>query len=297
MLAGAVAFQALAGEPVTLFTTTALAGGFSLLVPLSSVIFGTRRVRDPAPKSWRGPLPVYLLVSRCAAIQIVPMVQAAVLADRSTTIVKDVWSLQPGRAARDARAASLRRLLHACSRLADAPWIPIVNAGREPFFFSLYFGGSAPCAGALRAGRGLTQWLWGVFWAAAGGMSIVLAFGVNTPVYPFLRDHLPILGVVPVSREVPGRILHGRGRRHRRRLGCACRRQRARATSRPSIGALARMPSPSPFIVAALAGALAAASTYAPAATAARASSFARALGVRETADAGKFMSTALSTG
>jgi hypothetical protein len=39
--------------------------------------------------------------------------------------------------------------------------------------------------------RGLSRWT--LFWFGAGAVSLLSAFGAHTPVYPFLRDHLPLL--------------------------------------------------------------------------------------------------------
>ena len=163
-LAGAIAFQALAGEPVTLFTTTALAAGFSLLVPVralssDSVAFAARL------RSLAWTVAGVLLGVALAAIQIIPMVQAAVLADRSTTIVKDVWSLNPV-ALPEMIALHLFGDYFTLQSVADAPWIPIVNAGREPFFFSLYYG--VPLLTVALFGLvAVSRSGWGVFWAAA----------------------------------------------------------------------------------------------------------------------------------
>ncbi len=124
-------------------------------------------------------------------------------------------------------------------------------------------------------------------------MSIVLAFGVNTPVYPFLRDHLPILASFrfPVKYLAAFSMAVAAGAA----AGWDALSAAGAARDVPAIYRRARAYAVAfALLVAALAGGLAAASTYAPEATAVRASSFARALGVRETADAGKFMSTAL---
>jgi hypothetical protein len=69
----------------------------------------------------------------------------------------------------------------------------LFNTGREPFFFSVYFG--VPLfAVALLGLVTHARSSWGVFWAAAGATSLVLAFGVFTPIYPLLKTYVPVLG-------------------------------------------------------------------------------------------------------
>ena len=124
-------------------------------------------------------------------------------------------------------------------------------------------------------------------------MSIVLAFGVNTPVYPFLRDHLPVLASFrfPVKYLAAFSMAVAAGTA----AGWDALSAAGAVRDAPSIYRRARAYALAfALLVAALAGALAAASTYTPEATTLRASSFARALGLRETADAGEYMSTAL---
>src|SRR6185295_20099888 len=67
-----------------------------------------------------------------------------------------------------------------------------LNSGREPLLFSIYFG--VPLLGVALFGLvsgGLSRWT--VFWTGAGAASLLSAFGAYTPVYPFVRDHLPLL--------------------------------------------------------------------------------------------------------
>src|SRR6185295_6025127 len=67
-----------------------------------------------------------------------------------------------------------------------------LNSGREPLLFSIYFG--VPLLGVALFGLvsgGLSRWT--VFWTGAGAASLLSAFGAHTPVYPFVRDHLPLL--------------------------------------------------------------------------------------------------------
>jgi hypothetical protein len=305
ILALTVAFQALAGEPVTLSITAALALGLSLFSPAPSVL----SVLSVAPLSVARLSGARLSVARLSAvvgglalggllsaIQLLPMVRAASAAERSTTIVNGVWSLHPV-ALVETVAPHLFGDYFMMQSLSASPWMPLVNTGREPFFYSLYFGVpllALAIFGLVALGRNG----WGVFWAAAGGVSIVLAFGVYTPVYPFLRDHLPIIAsfrfpvkyLVVFSMAVAagaaaGWDLLSRATPLRQRSG-----QAPAALSRARIDAVVVA-----LVIGVTAALLAAAAVFLPDATAARASAFAVTLGDNDTvAQAGKFMLEAL---
>jgi hypothetical protein len=90
-------------------------------------------------------------------------------------------------------ARSLYGDYYSSQSLASVPWMPLLNDGREPFFYSLYFGVPllALSLFGLIAGKPRQ---WTVFWTIAGAVALVAAFGGHTPVYPLLRDHLPVLG-------------------------------------------------------------------------------------------------------
>ena len=289
VLALAVAFQAFAGEPVTLFTTTALAAGFALVVPE-----GAPWSRGLASAVSRVMWTVAGVVAgvALAAIQLVPMVQAAVLADRSTAILKDVWSLHP-LALLETLSLHLFGDYFAVQSLDAVPWIPIVNTGREPFFFSVYFGVSLFALALFGLVSGARS-RWGSFWAAAGGHEP--AFGVRSSYarLPLPQGSSADPGVLPFSGEISGRFFPRRCCRGRCRLGRSCRFRRLIAPATQITSRLGSMVlrsrcswarSPEDSTLAAM---------MSPDATARRASSFVGALGMRETADAGRFMVTAL---
>jgi hypothetical protein len=186
LLAATVAFQALAGEPVTLSITACLALGFGLVRQMD--------VTETSSRRWRSVMWVtggLALGGAIAAIQLVPMVLAAGAAERSKTIVDGVWSLHPV-ALLETLAPHLFGDYFLMQSLSASPWMPLVNTGREPFFYSLYFGVPLFTL-ALFGLAALGRHGWGMFWAVTASISIVLAFGIYTPVYPFLRDHLPLI--------------------------------------------------------------------------------------------------------
>ena len=76
--------------------------------------------------------------------------------------------------------------------MARSLWLPIINSGREPFFFSLYVGVPLLALAVFGLVAGGPK-RWTTFWSGAAAVALVGAFGTYTPVYPFLREHLPLL--------------------------------------------------------------------------------------------------------
>ena len=182
----AVAFQAFAGEPVTLFSTLALSGAFAFVVsPIDPDPFGAR-VR----RTWWVGVGLTLGVL-LAAIQLVPMASAAALAERSGTIGKDLWSLHP-LALLETVSHHLFGDYYATQSLVDVPWMPPLNSGREPFFFSIYFGVPLLALALFGFVSGATR-RWTTFWVGTAAIAVIGAFGTYTPIYPLLRDHLPVV--------------------------------------------------------------------------------------------------------
>ncbi len=186
VLAMVTALQAVAGEPVTLLATLVLGLAYAVLVQPSVVARPARQVRVTACVALGLGLGLCL-----AAIQLMPLARAAALSERSTAIARDFWSLHP-LALVEMVSLHLFGDYFTIQSLSEAPWLPLLNSGREPLLFSIYFG--VPLLVTAMYGLisgGPTRW--GVFWACAGAASLVSAFGAYTPVYPFLRDHLPLL--------------------------------------------------------------------------------------------------------
>ena len=184
----AVAFQALAGEPVTLFATFILSATFAVAVSVPAGDgMARRRFRHGA---W---VAIGLMLGLAlAAIQLVPMALAAALAERQHATLKDFWSLHP-LGLLETVAPSLFGNYYTSQSLAGVPWMPLLNGGREPFFYSVYFGVPLLALSLFGLGAGRLR-AWSVFWTVAGIAALVAAFGGHTPVYPFLREHLPVLG-------------------------------------------------------------------------------------------------------
>jgi hypothetical protein len=188
LVAVAVAAQCLAGEPVTLFSTLVLASAYAAAMAQPG---GTPKLHDRLRSSMAvvagGTLGVAL-----AAIQVLPMIAAARLAERADTIAPDMWSLRPT-ALLETVWLHLFGDYYATQSLGDVPWMPLVYTSREPLLFSLYFG--VPLlAIALFGLAGTGPRRWRLFWLGAGFLGLLFAFGSYTPLYPPLRDHVPPFG-------------------------------------------------------------------------------------------------------
>jgi hypothetical protein len=188
LLALAVAMQALSGEPVTLFTTLVLAGAYAFAVEESPRV---RSIAERARLSCLTGIGAALGLA-LAAIQVVPMVLAARLAERGDTIAPDLWSLRPT-ALLETVWMHLFGNYFTTQSLAEVPWMPLVYTSREPLLFSIYFGAPLLALAALGlAGTGPRRLR--LFWLFAGLTSVLAAFGSYTPLYPILRDHVPPFG-------------------------------------------------------------------------------------------------------
>jgi hypothetical protein len=188
VLAACVALQCLAGEPVTVFATVALAGGYALAVGPAE---GSHSLRDGLRCCALAGLGT-ALGAALAAIQLIPMVSAARLAERADTVTVDLWSLRPT-ALLETVWPHLYGDYFTAQSLREVPWMPLMYTEREPFFFSIYFGVPLLALAVFGlAGTGSRRWR--LFWVTAGLVSVVASFGSYTPIYPILRDHVPPFG-------------------------------------------------------------------------------------------------------
>jgi hypothetical protein len=182
-LAIAVAFQALAGEPVTLLATLVLAAAFAAVIgtPASAAFRDRARIGAVVGLG-------FALGIAISAIQLVPLGEAATLSQRSATIGIDFWSIHPLELL-ETVSLHLYGDYYAVRALQFAPWLRVMNGGREPFLLSIYFG--VPLLTLAVFGL-VAGWRtrWGLFWTAAGLVSVVFALGGHSPVYPFIRDHV-----------------------------------------------------------------------------------------------------------
>jgi hypothetical protein len=189
VLALLFAFQAAAGEPVTMAATAGLALAMSLVVDTPNALNPGLRQRASTTLSVAGGLGLGALI---AAVQLLPMADAVEGSARPYIPTKDFWSFHP-LALVEFVAPRLFGDFFQAPMLGDAPWLGALNSGREPFFYSVYVGSAVLALSVVGALAGARR-RWGAFWAAVGLVGLVAAFGGNTPIYPFVRSYVPVLG-------------------------------------------------------------------------------------------------------
>ncbi len=188
-LALAAAFQGTAGEPVTMAATSAVALAMSVAVGTRGEQPSGWRTRGASVLAVTGGLALGMII---AAVQLLPMAHAAEHSARPFLPFKDFWSLHPLSLV-EVIAPRIFGDYFQTSMLGEAPWLGALNSGREPFFYSVYIGVPAlSLAGVGAVAGACRRWSW--FWGAAGLIGLFAAFGGHTPVYPLLRDYVPVLG-------------------------------------------------------------------------------------------------------
>jgi len=182
-LAVATALQFLAGEPVTLAVTLAVAAAYTVVAK-----------GDGSKEHLVGIFAVgagIALGLLLCAIQLLPLVDAtsrSVRGEGFGASVTSTWAIHP--------LSLLETILPGFfgdpwSWTADAhAWLYALNGGRDPFLFSLYYGagaiGLAAC-GAVASRRRK----WALFWCAILFTALVCALGDSTPIYPTIQALVP----------------------------------------------------------------------------------------------------------
>lgn len=182
-LAIAVAMQCLAGEPVTLFATLVLASSYALAIDDS----GTHSLRQGVRTAFRAGLGIGLGLA-LSGVQLIPMLTAAAAAERAESLNNDIWSLRPT-ALLEMVWLHLFGDYYTVASLGEVPWMPLIY-DREPLLFSIYLGVPLLALAAFGlAGDGPRRWR--AFWLCAALLSLLAAFGSYTPIFAFLRQHVP----------------------------------------------------------------------------------------------------------
>ena len=178
LLAVIVSCQALAGEPVTLVATLAIASAYA-----AAAGWPSRDLRGIAIVACG--IASGLLLS---AIQYVPMIAAGRGSMRSTMGPSDFWAFHP---------LALFELLvphffgdYFHSNLRELGWMMALNSQRDPFYYTMYVG--VPIlllAGvAVLSARPRTR-----FWTVVIVACALAALGPHTPLYPALQALVPPL--------------------------------------------------------------------------------------------------------
>jgi len=178
LLAVVVACQALAGEPVSLVATIALAAAWAVCIDGR-----WRDVRGVAISA--AGIAAGLLLS---AIQYVPLVAAGRNSMRSTMTTADFWLFHP--------LLVLELLVphffgdYFNSNLQELAWMVALNSERDPFYYTMYLGVPIVllAAVAIASGRRHTR-----FWTIAIVAFVIVSLGSHTPVYPILQALIPPL--------------------------------------------------------------------------------------------------------
>jgi hypothetical protein len=178
VLAAAFACQALAGEPVSLAATLAIAAGYA--------IFPEQRWRDRR---------LLLIVAGgmaagvlLAAIQYLPLIAATRGSMRGSMPSSDFWAFHP--------LALLELLVphffgdYFNSNLRELAWMLALNSQRDPFYYTMYVG--VPVT--LLAGIAMCSARPGTrFWTVVVIACALASLGPYTPFYPVLQEIVPPL--------------------------------------------------------------------------------------------------------
>jgi hypothetical protein len=178
LLAAAIACQALAGEPVSLAATLAIAAGYATLPQ------GRWRDRKLVLLAAIGFAAGILL----AAIQYVPLAAASRASIRGSMVPSDFWAFHP--------LALLELVVphffgdYFNSNLRELVWMLALNSQRDPFYYTMYVG--VPIA--LLAGVAICSARPGTrFWTVVVLACAVASLGPYTPLYPALQEIVPPL--------------------------------------------------------------------------------------------------------
>jgi len=182
LLTAMIAFQMLSGEPVTMIGTVALLVAYLVVC---GELAASARVKVGAVARAVGAISAAAAVS---SVQLVPMALAASASPRGLMRTDNFWSIHPLWLV---ESVLPRVFGDTFSQYAQLPWVPPLNSGRDPFFYSLCFGVVALLLSVLGTLCGPRRWRF--FWLAVVVVSVILAFGDHTPVYPMLLRIVPPL--------------------------------------------------------------------------------------------------------
>jgi hypothetical protein len=184
VLAVIIGLELLGGEPLTAVVVGALCLAYAVM-----------RARG-AGHRWRHTLGVALVVvvwqgigALLAAVQYVPLLDAASRSPRVTGTIVDGWSVHPFALLEAVAPALFGGAADPVSQWS--PWLFALNGGREPFLGSLYVGAGTIVL-ALLALLESERRRWVAFWTVVLVVALVMALGYFTPVYPWLRSTLPL---------------------------------------------------------------------------------------------------------
>lgn len=178
LLAATIACQALAGEPVTLAATLAIAAGYATL---PQARWRDRRLVVFAAAG----LAAGLLL---AAIQYVPLAAASRASIRGSMAPSDFWAFHPLALLELAVPHFFGDYFN--SNLRELVWMLALNSQRDPFYYTMYVG--VPIG--LLAGVAMCSARPGTrFWTVVVIACAIASLGPHTPLYPALQEVIPPL--------------------------------------------------------------------------------------------------------
>jgi len=176
LIAVTISAQALAGEPVTLAATVAIAAAY-VAWPLRGL--RDRRLLFTAAAAM-------VLGVLLASIQYVPLAAAGRASVRGMMEADDFWAFHP---------IALLELVtphffgdYFNSNLSELTWMVALNSGREPFYYTMYMGVPVLLTAAVAAFSGRPRT---TFWAIVVLACVLASMGSHTPLYPALQWAIP----------------------------------------------------------------------------------------------------------
>jgi hypothetical protein len=179
-LAVATGLQALAAEPVSMAVTSGLCVLFAATISESR-----SRAARAAGLALAGSAAGFAL----AAAQTVPLLDAVLRSQRAAVVSGNVLPVHPLALVETLAWPIFGNPFDRWD--AASPWLRALNGEGDPYLFSLYVGAGAlavAAGGAVAGWRARQSW----FWIACAVVCTVLALGVHTPVYPALREIVPV---------------------------------------------------------------------------------------------------------
>lgn len=183
LLTAMIVLQVFSGEPVTMAGTIALLVAYTVAWAEPT---GSLRARVRMVARFAGAASVAAVIS---AVQLVPMAIAANASPRGQMQTDNFWSVHPLWLVESVLPHVFGDTFHQYH--AQLPWIRPLNSGRDPFFYSIYVGVAVILLGVLGTFGGPRRWRF--FWLGVVAISVILAFGNYTPLYPMLQQIVPPL--------------------------------------------------------------------------------------------------------
>lgn len=183
VLAMMIALQMLSGEPVTMMGTMALLMFYLIVCSEPPALY-----LDAARLAGRTAAAI-AVAGAVAAVQMVPMALAAQASPRGLGRPDNFWSLHPLWLVESVLPRVFGNAFTAYN--AQIPFVPPLNSGRDPFFYSIYVGPLVLLLSGLGLLTGSKRWRF--FWLVAIVCSVVLAFGEYTPIYLAVQQVVPFV--------------------------------------------------------------------------------------------------------